>query len=173
MHSISPKLGRHRSPWSTQLRPRGMPVKPYGPRECISKASTAFLPALLARVDGECIGLDGTALKSTGCLPHPALAARVATGTAVDYARTVRTLAGTTIRDGMGLTCTITELDGKRVPGALLVVSGVRRYAQKFSVPTRSRVVVPTNMCVAVRDARSRVTGCAHQDLSAHTAPGH
>ena len=43
-----------------------------------TKASTAFLVALLARVDGECMRLDGTALKSTGCLP--ALAARVATG---------------------------------------------------------------------------------------------
>ena len=75
----SPKLGRH----SRRGAPnRGLGACPYGLYASASLRPpvrpSSFLVALLGRVDGGCMGLDGTALKSTDCLP--ALVARVATG---------------------------------------------------------------------------------------------
>ena len=141
-------VSQPRSPEPPRSTRRGRGACPWSSRERTSKARTAFLVAPLAIVDGECIGLDGSALISTCC--HSALAARAATGaptvTAVTthYLRVVRKYLRVPFR-ATGL-----ELDRSEVILTLLTLQGVLKYAWIFPTPTQSREKVHTSMC-AVR----------------------
>ena len=137
-----------RSPEPLRSTRRGRGACPWSSRERTFKARTAFLVAPLAKVDGECMGLDGPALISTCC--HSALAARAATGAPTVTAVTLRI-----VREYLCVPFRATgfELDVSEVSRALLALSGVREYARIFLSPTQSLTKVRTSMC-AVRASR-------------------
>ena len=96
---------------------RGREACPYGSRECISKVRTASPVAPLARVDGQCMDLDGPTLKTTRRLS--VLAARAATG-----APTVTAVTWPVLRKNFCVPYLGTgyELNVKQVTCALLVL---------------------------------------------------
>ena len=122
-------VSQPRSPEPPRSTRRGRGACPWSSRERTSKARTAFLVAPLAIVDGECIGLDGSALISTCC--HSALAARAATGAPTVTAVTLRV-----VREYLWVPFRATGLELDKTPG------------QKHS--SESREKVPTSLC-AVR----------------------
>ena len=143
-------VSQPRSPEPPRSTRRGRGACPWSSRERTSKARTAFLVAPLARVDGECMGLDGPALKSTCCHSALPLAARAATG-----APTVTAVTLCVVREYLRVPDLGTgfELDGSELKIALLTLQGVLKYARIFITPTQSREKVRKSMC-AVRTSR-------------------